>query len=115
MLVVVDQDVDMEVDKEVEVDTDGDDDQSCSLCIHVCQTAPRVNCRQFEGDQLQGKASTSLLSSLQNHSNKLSDQESLEIHHLLKRKHFKGRSTLVKSTLKFYHVANTKFEGIDHH
>ena len=36
-----------------------------ALCIQVCQTAPRVNCRQFEGDQLQGKAPTptSLLSS----------------------------------------------------
>ena len=36
-----------------------------ALCIQACQTAPRVNCRQFEGDQLQGKAPTptSLLSS----------------------------------------------------
>ena len=36
-----------------------------ALCIQAGQTAPRVNCRQFEGDQLQGKAPTptSLLSS----------------------------------------------------
>ena len=52
------------------------------LCIQAaCQTALRVNCRQFKGDQLQlqGKApTTTLLSSTHP---RLSDQESFKSYH----------------------------------